>query len=213
MEAAIHRDSPRCCSMRERRFMWQESPALWPKGSAGREKWLRRAPRVRRSIGCVRRALVFPDDADHDALNDDVVSILDVFVDHGVPAYLEHVAAPAPRQQLVGDGNRYVVRHCLDRMSGGDEPEQRQLGGAGLTFGRDDFDGPALVVRAPDVSLAFEVGEVLVYRRERLKPELARDLLEARGVPLLFEVFGDVIEDLALAPRDRHGCSRRFTET
>src|SRR5712692_6759919 len=75
MEAAIHRDSPRCCSMRERRFMWQESPALWPKGSAGREKWLRRAPRVRRSIGCVRRALVFPDDADHDALHDDVAFV------------------------------------------------------------------------------------------------------------------------------------------
>ena len=98
-------------------------------------------------------------------------------------------------------------------MPGGDESEQRQLGGARLAFGRDDLDGPTLVVRAPDVSLALEIGEVLVNRRERLEPELAGDLLETRGVPLLFEVFGDVIEDLALAPRDRHGCSRRFTET
>jgi len=34
---------------------------------------------------------------------------------------------------------------------------------------------------------------------------LLGDFLEAGGVPLLFDVLGDVIEDLALASRDWHG--------
>jgi hypothetical protein len=60
-------------------------------------------------------------------------------------------------------------------------------------------------MRAADVSLAFQIGEVLVNCGERLKTELTRDLLEARGIALLIEVFGDEVEDLALATRDRHG--------
>src|SRR5438874_3243824 len=191
MAAATHRDSPRCCSMRGRRFTWQESPVRWLKASAARARWWRRAPRERRSIGCAKRRLVFPDDADDDALddhiafvepqrlqrvvgglqpdpaarltieafdrgtfsmdegdhglpgvglvaflNDDVIPILDVFVDHGVPAHLEHIATPAPRQQFVRDSNGFVACHRLNRVPGGDESEQRQLRGAGLAFGR-----------------------------------------------------------------------------
>src|SRR5437870_612596 len=62
----------------------------------------------------------------------------------------------------------------------------------------------------PDPPTGFAVEAF--HRGQRLEPELAGDLLEARGVPLFLEVFRDVIEDLALAPRDRHTGSRRFTE-
>src|SRR5947199_316840 len=87
------------------------------------------------------------------------------------------------------------------------------LAGCGLALWRDDLDGPALVVGAPDVAFALEIGEVLMYRRQGLESELARDFLEAGGVPLLFDMLGDVIEDLALAPRYRHVGSRIYTET
>src|SRR5467141_831309 len=240
--------------------MSRESRARWPRASAGLAKWSPPERRAPRSIGSGKRPLVFPDDADHDALddyialvdaqrlhrvigrlqsdpatwlaivtfdrgalavdqrddglsglglvpllNDDVIAVLDVLVDHGVAAHLQHVAAAAARQELVRDGNRLVAGDGLDRMAGGNESEERQLGRPGLPFGRDDLDGPALVVGAPDVAFALEIGEVLVHRRQGLESELLGDFLEAGGVPLLFDVLGDVIEDLALASRDWHG--------
>src|SRR5438105_4618842 len=164
-------------------------------------------PAARLTIEALDRGTFSMDEGDHGLpgvglvafLNDDVVPILDVFVDHGVPAHLEHIAAPAPRQQFVRNGNGFVACHRLNRVPGGNESEQRQLGGTGLAFGRNDLDRPALIVHAPDVSLALEIGEVLMNGRERLKNELLGDFLEAGGVPLFFEVFGDVINDLALA--------------
>src|SRR6266550_594846 len=249
----------RSSSTRVRRSTWRELPARSPKASAGRGKSWRRARRGPRSNGYGRRLLIFPDDADHDALdddvalvepqrlhlvvrrlqpdppaglaveplhrgpftmdernhgltgvglvaflNDDVVAVLDVLVDHGVAAHLQDVAAAAPRQELVRHGDRLITRDRFDGCARSDQPEQRQLGGAGLALGRDDFDRPALVVRAPDVAFALEIGEVLVNRRERLEAELAGNFLEAGGVPLLFDVLSDVVQDLALAPRHRH---------
>src|SRR3989441_5729480 len=146
-------------------------------------------------------------------LNDDVIAVLDVLVDHGVAADLQDVAAPAPRQELIRHGDRLVTGDRLDRSAGRDKTEQGKLGRAGLSLGRHDFDGPALVMSAPDVPFALEIGEVFVDRRQRLESKLAGDFLEAGGVPLLFDVLSDVIEDLALAPRDRHTGSRRYTET
>src|SRR2546427_5119567 len=181
-------------STRVRRSTWREFRAGSPKASAGRGKSSRRARRGPRSIGYGRRLLIFPDDANHHALdddvalvepqrlhlvvsrlqpdpparlaveplyrgpfpmdernhglaglglvaflNDDVVAVLDVLVDHRIAAHLEDVAASASRQQLVGHGDRLVTRDRFDRRAGGDQPEQRQLRGAGLPLGRDDF--------------------------------------------------------------------------
>src|SRR5690606_18390869 len=53
-----------------------------------------------------------------------------------------------------------------------------------------------------------EVAEVLVDRCERVVVELARDLLEARRIAVLVHVDGEVIENLALALRQRHGTPR-----
>src|SRR5436309_44717 len=145
-------------------------------------------------------------------LDHDVIAILDVLVDHRVPANLQDVAASASREQLVWDRDGFVAGHGLDWRSRRDESQQRQLRRAGLALGWNDLDRAALVMRPPDVPFALEVGEVFVHGGQRLEPELAGDLLEARSVPLFFDVFRDVIEDLALAPRDRHAGSRRFTE-
>src|SRR6266545_1552008 len=250
-----------------RRSTWRESPGRWLKASAVHARWWRPARRARRSIGCAKPRLVFPDDADDHALHDDValieaqwlqrivrrlqpdppaglavkplyrgafsmdecdhrlagvglvafldddvVAVLDMLGDHRVAAHLQDVAAATPGQQLIGYGDGFTLRHGLDRRAGGDQTQQRQLRRPGLTLGRNDLDRPALVVRAPDVPFALEIREVLVNRRQRLKPELAGNLLETGGVALLFDVFPDEIEDLALAPRDRHTGSRRFTE-
>src|SRR5439155_163823 len=122
----------------------------------------------------------------------------------GIGRAREVVASAAPRQELVRHRDRLITRDRFDGCARSDQPEQRQLGGAGLALGRDDFDRPALVVRAPDVAFALEIGEVLVNRRERLEAKLACNFLEAGGVPLLFDVLSDVVQDLALAPRHRH---------
>src|SRR5467141_4859988 len=217
MATPIRPDSRRCCSMRAPRSTWRESPARSLKASDGRARSWRRARRGLRSTGCAKRPLIFPDDADHHALdddvalveaqrlhflvgrlqpdppaglavkplhrgaftldernyglaglglvaflNDDVVTVLDVLVDHRVAAHLQDVAAAASRQELVRHRDRLVTRDCFDGSTSRNEPEQRQLRSAGLTLGRDDFDRPALVMGAPDVAFALEIGEVLV---------------------------------------------------
>src|SRR5713101_4977747 len=48
-------------------------------------------------------------------VDDDVVAVFDVFVDHRAPAHLEHVAAAAPGQQLIGDGDRIGGADGFDR--------------------------------------------------------------------------------------------------
>src|SRR2546423_11472300 len=254
--------------MRVRRSTWPELPARSPKGSDGPARLSRRARRELRSTVCAKRLLIFPDDADHHALdddialveaqrlhflvgrlqpdppaglavkplhrgaftmderdhglaglglvaflNDDVVAVLDVLVDHRVAAHLQNVAAPAPRQELVRHRDRLVARDRLDGGARGDKPEQRQLGSAPLALGRDDFDRSALVMRAPDVPFALEIGQVLMNRRQRLEAKLAGNLLETGGVALLCDVLSDVVQDLALASRHRHNVSRRYTET
>src|SRR5262245_31953899 len=65
----------RCCSMRARRSTSRESRRRSRRESAGRAKWLPRAPPGPRSTGCAKRRLVFPDDADDDALDDDVALV------------------------------------------------------------------------------------------------------------------------------------------
>src|SRR5919197_2173712 len=245
----------------------QGSRARSPRGSVGLAKWWRRAPRARPSTACARRPLVFPDDADDNALHDDValvqaqrlhriisglqpnpaaglpvkalhrgalsmderdhrlaglglvsllhddiVAVLDVLVDHRVAANLQDVAAPAPGQELVGHRDRFITGDGFDRSTRSHQTQQRQLRRAALTLGGDHLDRPALVVGPPDVAFALEIGEVFMHRCERLEPKLAGNFLEARGISLFPEMFRDVIKDFALASRDRHTGSRRFTE-
>src|SRR5438093_6241729 len=200
-----HQGWRRSSSTRVRRSTWRALPARSPKASAGRAKSSRPARRGPRSIGYGRRLLIFPDDANHHALdddvalvepqrlhpvvsrlqpdpparlaveplhrgpfsmdernhglaglglaaflNDDVVAVLDVLVDHRVAAHLQNVAASAPRQELVRHGDRLVTGDRFDRSTGGDKSEQRQFRGAGLAFGGDVFDRPDVVLGRED---------------------------------------------------------------
>src|SRR6185503_6670355 len=137
-------------------------------------------------------------------LHDDEVAVLDVLVDHRLAAHLEDVTAAAPRDELVWHGNGVVTGDRFDWLAGRHETEQGQFGGPGLSLGRDDLDGPALVMRPADVAFTLQISEVLMHRGERVEAELPGDLLEARGVPLGIEVTRDKVEDLALAARNRH---------
>ena len=67
-------------------------------------------------------------------------------------------------------------------------PEQRNFGGGGGAARRQHLDRSALVVGAADVSLALEVGQVLVHRGQGLEPEVLGDLLEAGRVALVLDV-------------------------
>src|SRR5689334_3480638 len=71
-------------------------------------------------------------------------------------------------------------------------------------MGWHDLDGAAFIGDAPDVSLALEIGEVLVHRRQGLELEALRDFFEAGGVAPVGDVLADVIEDFALASCKRH---------
>src|SRR6266702_3966915 len=223
----------RCSSTPERRSMCQgwsgRTRRAWPR----RAKRCDRGPPARRWSASGGPALILPDDADDDSLDDhvalvetqrrhlgvsrlqpdpaaglaielldgragavhegddsltvvglvalldhDEVAVLDVLVDHRIAPDAEHVAAPAPRQELIRHGERVVAADRLDR--------------------------PPLVVVAVDVPFALEVGEVLVDRRERSEGELARDFLEAGGVPVVGDIAREVVEDFALATRERH---------
>ena len=142
-------------------------------------------------------------------MDDHEIAVLDVLVDHGRAAHFEHIAPATTREQLVGYGDRIGPADCFDRLAGRDQPEERELGGAGLALGGNDLDGPALVVSAPDVPFALEIGEVLVHGGERLEPEALGDFLEARGIALVPDVALEVVQDLALAPSERHLVSRK----
>src|SRR5436309_2981471 len=117
--------------------------------------------------------------------------------------------AGAAGDELIRNGDGVVAAHRLDGFAGRHEPEQGQLGRAGLPLGWDHFDGPTLVVGAPDVALALEVREMLVHCGQGLKAELPRDLFEARGVALGLDVARDEVQDLALTAGERHTVSRR----
>src|SRR5439155_26474205 len=100
----------------------------------------------------------------------------------------------------------------LDRRTGGDQAVQRQIGGPGLAARRHDLDAATLVVRAADVPLALEVGEMLVNRGEGAERKPPRDLLEARCVTLGADLGRDEIQNFALTACERHNVSRRETE-
>ena len=120
------------------------------------------------------------------AMHHHEVAIADMLVDHRVALNPQRVVGPAPREHIVGDGDRLLVHQRLDREARGHLAQKRDLGRRRRAAGRQNLDGAAFVVGPPDVALALEVGEVLVHRGERLEAEVLGDFLEARGVALIW---------------------------
>ncbi len=102
-----------------------------------------------------------------------------------------------------GHGDRFVRRDRLDRQAGGDEAEERQLDRAPAGSRRHHLDRAAAVPRALDEALFLQVRQVLVHRGERREAEAATDFLETRRVPVLGDELVQVVQNLALAFRER----------
>src|SRR5439155_666982 len=87
----------------------------------------------------------------------DEVAVLDVFVDHRLTAYLQHVTPAAAGDQLVGHRDRVRAAHRLDRRAGGDQAVQRQIGGPGLAAAAPPPPRFTLALAGRDVGVIAEV--------------------------------------------------------
>ena len=131
-------------------------------------------------------------------LDDDVVAVADLLVDHRVALDAQHVGV-ALADEILGHGDRLAADDRFDRRAGGDVPEQRQLDRPAAEARRDQLDRPAPVPRALDEALFLQVGEVLVDGGERRQAEAPADFLQARRVAVLLDEIVEVIEDFPLA--------------
>ena len=101
---------------------------------------------------------------------------------------------------------RFRDGHRLDGHAGGDVAEQRHLDGAAAGTARQQLDRAAAIPGAPDEALFLQIGEVLVDRGQRRQIEAPADFFQARRVAVLLDEFVEVVENLALAFRERlHG--------
>lgn len=60
------------------------------------------------------------------AFNDDVVAVKDAVFDHGTSLDFENKGFVAVADKGCWDGDGFVLRDCFDRLSGGDEPHERE---------------------------------------------------------------------------------------
>ena len=131
-------------------------------------------------------------------LDDDVVAVADLLVDHRVALDAQDVGV-ALADEIFGHRDRFAADDRFDRPAGGDIAEQRQFDRAAAEARRDQLDRAAAVPGALDEALFLQVGEVLVDRGERREAEAAADFLEARRVAVLLDEIVEVVEDLPLA--------------
>src|SRR5690606_35517755 len=103
----------------------------------------------------------------------------------------------------LGNGDRFAARYRFDWRARGDEPEQRQLDSTAAHARRYELDRSTAVPGAADESLLLQVGEMFVNRRERGEAESPADFFQTRSVPVLLNELVEVVEDFALAFRQR----------
>ena len=131
-------------------------------------------------------------------LDDDVVAVANLLVDHRVPLDAEDVGV-ALADEILRHGDRFAADHRFDRQARRDIPQQRQLDRAPAQPGRHQFDRPAAVPGALDEPFVLQIGEMLVDRCERRQTESTADFLQARRVAVLLDEIVEVIEDFPLA--------------
>ena len=130
------------------------------------------------------------------AVDDDVVAVGDVLLDHRVArdAEGELVVGPFP----LGEGQLLVLLDGLDRRSGGDPAEH--LHPRGRRGGRvvEELDRPRHVRLAVDQPLLLQRLEVAHHPVGALDLELEADLTDGRAVPASLDLAANEAVNLAL---------------
>ena len=137
------------------------------------------------------------------ALDEDVITVDDVLVAHGVAADLKGEDFAVADDVAEGDGLGGL--DSLDWLACSDAAEEGEAVVAFFTgAGREDIDGAAAVVGALEEALVLQVGNVFVHGGKGVEAEAGGDLFVGRGVTVLLGEAGEKIDDFFLPPRDRH---------
>ena len=75
---------------------------------------------------------------------------------------------------------------------------------AGLALGRQNVDGATAIVRSFEQPLLLQVRDVLVHRGQGLEIQPPGDLIEGRGVSILFHEAADEIDHFFLSACNGH---------
>ena len=137
------------------------------------------------------------------ALYEDVVTVDDVLVAHGVSADLEGEDLAVADDVAEGDGLGGL--DGLDGLAGGDAAEEWEavvglLGGAWW----EDVDGAAAVVGALEEALVLQVGDVFVDGGEGVEAEAGGDFLVGWGVAVFEGEVGEEVDHFFLPPCNCH---------
>src|SRR5438105_4583668 len=142
------------------------------------------------------------EDGDHDlpvacgllGLDDDVIAVVDVVLDHRLPADPEYERV-VPRRELRRKRHRLgPVLVGLDRLPGRDLADDRRAHDLGaVTAGKGE--GPRAGGLLLEAAVLLQLGQVVVHGRGRGEPDGLSDLTHARRVPALLDRLADVGED------------------
>src|SRR5439155_3789419 len=153
-----------------------------------------------------RRAVVFEQRDDDVAvpggvllLHDDVVAVVDVVIDHRFAADAQDEGLATPARELARDRERFrLVLHCVDRLAGGDLPDDRRRDDPAAESAGDRECAGARGVLG-EAAFLLELGEVVVDGRRRREPDGLGDLPHRRRVTPLGDALADERQD-ALGP-------------
>src|SRR4029450_3613372 len=137
--------------------------------------------------------------------------VADLLVDHRVPFHTQDIAIAFAGERL-RDSNRLGPGNRLDGRAGSHVSQQGEFDRAAGASRGNEFDRTAPVPGAADEAFLLQVAEVFVYRRQWRGVEPAADFLEAGSVTVLLDEVVEVVQNLALALREReHGHPPMFS--
>jgi hypothetical protein len=130
------------------------------------------------------------------ALDEHQVAVPNRIFDHRVAANTEDIDVATGRNELL---EREHLGHLenIDRGTGGDQTKDPQTGSRALVLADDLESAADARSRAPEASLALELGH-MAKDRDLVQAEMPRDLLERGADPLGRAVLLEEMEDVAL---------------
>lgn len=135
-------------------------------------------------------------------LNDDVIAIADLLINHGLAPDAQDVRVALPHE-VVRHGDGLGRRHRFNGKPSSDVAEQRELDRAAARTSLDHFNRSASIPGALDEAFFLQVRQVLMNRGERREAESLADFLEAGRVTVLLNELIEVVQDFALSFRER----------